>query len=115
MNILYVDDDLYTRDAIKLVLRDKVEHIFFASDGEMGEILFQEQHIDVVLTDILMPKVNGIELAKSIRAHKKDVKIVAITASLGSDIEADELTSLFDFILKKPISPEELIGLIQKL
>ena len=65
-NILYVEDDDTIRDGYTKTLNRCAKELFIANDGKMGLDLFKTNHIDIVVTDIKMPNMNGIDMAKEI-------------------------------------------------
>lgn len=80
ITILYVEDDDITRENIAEFLRRKCHKLIVASNGEEGYDKFCEHKPNVVITDIEMPKLNGIELATKIRKESKDTQIIIATA-----------------------------------
>jgi len=67
LTILYVEDDLDTQRLIKRVLSSSAKEVYVASDGEEGLALYKERQPDIVLTDISMPQMDGLEMAKKIK------------------------------------------------
>jgi DNA-binding response OmpR family regulator len=79
--VLLVDDD----PNIRLLLRDELwergYNVISAVDGDEALISFDEEYIDIVILDIRMPKVNGIEVLKTIRTKNMDLPIIIYTAN----------------------------------
>jgi YesN/AraC family two-component response regulator len=84
------------------------------SDGYLAYILFQP---DLVLTDIRMPRKNGLELMKEIRTHDPKVRTIYMSADPGlfRTILEDEIERYQVSLLRKPFSTTELRGMISKL
>jgi EAL domain-containing protein (putative c-di-GMP-specific phosphodiesterase class I)/CheY-like chemotaxis protein len=116
--ILYIEDDELTRDYISQLLKDTCTNLIIASDGESGLKIFKEHHIDLIITDLRMPKLGGLELIEKIRNinhRNNDVPTIIISAYedikvLRSSIKYD----VQDFILK-PVVFTKLIQSINKV
>ena len=78
--ILYVEDDIDTQRLIKKVLSSSAKEVFVASDGEEGLSLYKERQPDIVLTDISMPNMDGLEMAKKIKEIVPNQTIGIFTA-----------------------------------
>jgi len=78
--ILYVEDDMDTQRLIKKVLSSSAKEVFVASDGEEGLSLYKERQPDIVLTDISMPNMDGLEMAKKIKEIVPNQTIGIFTA-----------------------------------
>ncbi len=85
IKVLYVEDDVNTREEIKYFLEKKVEKLYIAQNGQEGYELFKEANPDIVITDLQMPKLSGIEMSKLIR--KEDSKIPIIVTTAFNDVE----------------------------
>ena len=98
--ILVVDDEKIIADVIKDTLEHFGYKVAVACNGEEGLEYFNSHRFKLVITDIIMPVMDGIELARSIRnSAKPDIPIIAITGFFGkNDIEMD----LFNSVISKP-------------
>lgn len=87
MKVLVVDDDVRIREALEVGIQLQWEdaHVLTAGDGEAGLDLFFEQEPDVVLLDITLPRMNGLEVLKEIR-RVSDVPVIMLTAH-GEDVD----------------------------
>jgi PAS domain S-box-containing protein len=117
LKALYVEDDDNIRNELSSLLGNFFDTVYTAADGEEGLALFQQhQHdIDVVLSDINMPKMTGIEMVKEIR--KIDTKIPVMFATAYSDNEylADAIKlRVYDYIIK-PIDIRHLLTIMNDL
>lgn len=79
--ILVIEDDWLTLKAIKLILDGEGYEVVMAQDGVQGLELYSQSHFDLVITDILMPNKNGIEMISQIRKDRKDIPILAISGA----------------------------------
>ncbi len=85
ISVMYVEDELPTRDKIARILKREVKSLFLAKDGKEGLALFELHHPDIVITDIKMPVMDGLEMAERIKAIDKDVHVVLTTAHGEAD------------------------------
>jgi len=112
--ILYVDDeDMVRKNAVEFLNRVSSK-VYEAKDGKEAIAVWKKYKPDIIITDINMPKLNGIDMASYIRAHDKDVQIIVATAYSDTDylLKAVEL-QLVKYIIK-PITKEKLISALEK-
>ena len=105
-SILYVEDEPQIQANITEYLESYFGKVYVASDGKVGLALYYAHHPDVLLLDINLPLLNGLELAKEVRQKDKVVKIVMLTAHTEKDklLIATEL-KLTKYLIK-PIAPK---------
>lgn len=113
VKLLYVEDDDTTQDYMSLYLNRRFGNVYLAKDGREGLNLFLRHRPDVVLTDIKMPKMNGLEMVEEIRKIDGDVPVVMIT---GSD-NAEDAERMFGMNISrfhlKPLEPDKLVGTLR--
>ena len=113
--ILVVDDEAIMRKLVKDFLTIKGYQVIEAGDGEEAvEIFFQQKDIALILLDVMMPKMDGWEVLKTIRLHSK-VPIIMLTAR-GE--ERDELQGFdlgVDEYISKPFSPKILVARVEAI
>ena len=110
--LLYVEDDHDVRKSMLVVLEEFFDHIVVAKDGEEGVRKFEEEQIDLVITDILMPKLNGIEMAKKIRAKDRKIPILIVTAYNETEYLLEGITLHVDGYILKPIDLNQFTDVI---
>ena len=112
LKILYVEDDELAREEIADFLEFEVGELIVASNGEEGLELFKKHKPDIVITDINMPKMNGLEMAKEIKKISPNTPIIITSAYSDSDyiIKAIEL-GISKYVLK-PIDVDELLAML---
>ena len=114
-NVLIVEDEELVLKQIKIILEDYIDNIFTAKNGVEALEIIQNNHIDILISDILMPIMDGIELISEIRNKSLNVSTVIITTAHS---ETEYLLSAIklrvDGYLMKPINAIELIEIIQK-
>ncbi len=116
LTILYAEDDVDTANLTTMVLEDYVGRLLVAKNGQEALNLFRLHKVDLVLTDILMPKMNGIELIDNIRSSSihPDVPVVITTAHTETKYLLDAIRLRVDGYILKPINIEELLQAIHK-
>ncbi len=110
-NILIVDDSSTMRKIISRSLRQAglaVDEIFEAGDGVEGLNVLGSKNVDLILSDINMPNMDGLEFIKQVRANGKTVPIVMITTEGGEDILKEAIASGASDSIKKPFTPDQL-------
>jgi len=80
LTILYVEDDIDTQKLIKRMLTSSTKEVFVASNGEEGFELYKKTKPDIVLTDICMPKMDGLEMSQKIKQIEPNQPIGIFTA-----------------------------------
>jgi len=112
--VLVVDDEVNLRKVLTAMLRRNGYEVTAAADGEQGLAEFYKSGADIVVTDLVMPKLSGMELLKSINSSHPDVPVILITAhgTVDSAVEAIKLGA-FDYITK-PFDQAEIQAVIAK-
>lgn len=108
-SLLYVEDEEGIRNNIQEILSYIFKDLYLAKDGEEAYKIYEEKKPDIIITDIKMPRMNGIELTKKIRETDGKTRIIIISAYTDLDyvLEAVELR-LVKYIVK-PITEDKLI------
>lgn len=105
--ILIVDDESSLQAALRLILEHDY-HLTFASDGEEALKLFQQQPVDLVLLDLKLPKIDGLDVLKSLMTHQPVPRVVVITAYQSTDLSQRALQmGALDYVTK-PFDREAL-------
>ncbi|MBF0536851.1 MAG: diguanylate cyclase [Nitrospirae bacterium] len=113
--VLYVEDDREIHKQLSFFLRRRVKVLFSAFDGQEGLDVFKQQNPDVVVTDIRMPHMDGIQMARHIREIRHDTKIIVTTAFNDEEYFIKAIEAQIDSFMKKPIDPRQLLETISKL
>lgn len=113
LSVVYVEDDEITRDNIGRFLRRRVRWLGLANNGLQGLELVMSKKPNIVITDIQMPKMDGIEMIYHIRKEYSKDELPILVVSAFNDIEhyADQANDY----LNKPISIDSLCEAIEKL
>jgi CheY-like chemotaxis protein len=116
LKILVADDNADAAESLSVLLEMLGHDVHVASDGEEALKINRVFRPDVALLDIGMPKLNGYELARQLRAeHARTPVLVAITGWGQRDDLRRAAAAGFDFHLVKPVPPEQLIELIARM
>jgi len=115
MRVLYVEDSASLRQTVATALRRCGYAVDVAADGEEGAALAVAEPYDVVVLDIMLPKLDGLAVLRHIRAATRDVPVLMLTARTAVRDRVDGLHRGADDYLGKPFSLEELMARIQAL
>jgi two-component system, NtrC family, response regulator AtoC len=112
--VLVVDDEVNLRKVLAAMLRKEGYEVAVAADGEQALADLEKNGADVVVTDLVMPKVGGMEILKNINSSQPDVPVIIITAhgTVDSAVEAIKLGA-FDYITK-PFEQAEIQAVVAK-
>ena len=115
--ILYVEDNEMNRKIVRDLLKRTTYQLIEANDGEAGVAAALEQRPDLILMDIQLPKISGIEATRRLRAETTtaNTPIIAITSFALSGDEHKAKEAGATAYLAKPYSPFDLLNLIRKL
>ena len=114
-NILVVEDDKNLRKLITTYLQRNKYNTYEATNGEEALNVLDQSYIDLIVSDIIMPKMDGYELIKSLREAKYDVPILIITAKSEIEDKKEGFLLGADDYMVKPIDIEEMLLRIQVL
>ena len=114
-HILVADDDKNTRRLIQAVLESENYTVFTAANGEEALAIMDSQHIDLVVLDIMMPKMDGYEFTEMLRKTDNELPVLMISAKqLPSDRYKGFLVGTDDY-MTKPIDEQEMLLRIKAL
>jgi DNA-binding NtrC family response regulator len=112
--VLLIDDDESVRRVVEYNLQEEGYRVLTAADGTGGFQALQAQPVDLVLTDVRMPEMDGLELLARIKSMQPDLPVIMLTAhgTINSAVEAMKLGA-FDY-LTKPFNREQLKAAVRK-
>ncbi len=114
--ILLIDDLPFIRDCIITILEDKNIKILEAENAASALVIFNNTAIDLVLTDMVMPGNDGIDLIVELKKIKPDIKIIAMSGAANKENSLDLAKSLgAHAILCKPFKKEELFRALDNI
>ncbi len=114
LNILYVEDADFTREALAYFLKRRFQRVDITGDGQKGLALFQANQYDLVLTDVMMPVMDGLEMARRIKALNPAVPVIVISAYSDQESRQRAADAGVDDFLVKPFYPEMVCEAIYK-
>jgi two-component system, OmpR family, alkaline phosphatase synthesis response regulator PhoP len=116
--VLLCDDDIHIVRTAEIKVSGSGYKVRIAHDGQQAWDMIQQQCPDVLVTDVQMPRMDGLELARNIRTHAatRDLPIIMLTAK-GFELSPKEMVEKYGVaeILSKPFSPRELVRLLDRL
>ncbi len=112
--ILIIDDESELLDVLKDVLEEEKYQVFCASSGSNGILLNEQENPDLVLLDLRMPEMDGIETLRNIRKSDDKVRIVILTGYGCPDTIRDAADLNVSEYLSKPFENEDLVSVISK-
>jgi len=110
--VLVVDDDPKIRDLLRLYVSRDAHRVVFAADGAEALASAREHAPDLVLLDVMLPQIDGLEVCRRLR-ERSDVPIVLLTARSGDSDKVIGLDLGADDYVVKPFSPRELMARIR--
>jgi len=113
--ILYVEDEPFLAKIVKETLENQNYDVTLVEDGQKAIEIFQPEKFDICILDIMLPKLNGYEVAQAIREKQATIPIIFLTAK----VQTEDLIKGFDVggndYIKKPFSMDELMVRIENL
>lgn len=118
LSMLLVDDDTNSLEILAAIFAKKFPDLVLntAPNGKAGLELFKIHMPEIVITDINMPEMNGMQLAGNIRKIKPDTKIIALTGSVKEHVLQDSVKKglEFDYFFSKPVAFQKLSAAVRQ-
>ncbi len=116
-NILLIEDQAFTATIMETVLKSAGHFVTVAKDGEKGLEIFETNRPEVVITDIVLPKMDGLAVIRAIQANAPGFPVIAVSGGGNTGMysyldKARELGALDVF--RKPVTAEQLLGAIKR-
>ena len=115
MKLLLVEDSIQLNKALTTVLKRNSYIVDSAFDGEEALLYIDQYHYDVIILDIMLPKINGLDVLKRVRINKIDTPIIMLTAKSTTEDKIHGLDLGADDYLPKPFVVDELLARIRAL
>ena len=115
MKILIIEDEKLLADSIKKMLECKGFQVETVYDGETGKEYAELGIYDLLILDVMMPKMDGYEVARQVRMHRCNTPILMLTAKSEVQDRIDGLNAGADYYLTKPFDSGELLASINAL
>lgn len=111
--LLYVEDERVTREQISRILQRIVTELHVAENGQQGLELYREKRPDIIMSDIMMPVMNGLEMAREIRRLDRDSQIVMLTAYSDTEYLLECIRLGINQYVQKPVDFTQLVTAIE--
>ena len=115
MKLLLVEDSVQLNKALTTVLKRNSYIVDSAFDGEEALLYIDQYKYDIIILDIMLPKINGLDVVKRVRTNKIDTPIIMLTAKSTTEDKIHGLDLGADDYLPKPFVVEELLARIRAL
>jgi two-component system phosphate regulon response regulator PhoB len=117
LTILIADDEPHVVELVRVTLEDNRVRVFDAADGEMALAVAEALEPDLVLLDVHLPDLSGLEVCRLLRKHPRlaSTRIVMLTAAAQQDDIARGFSAGATEYLTKPFSPVRLLSLVERL
>ena len=115
IKILVIVDEKRVADLLKIGLEENGYQVLVAYDGEMGWRLFQSNDFQLIISDIILPKLNGFELCQKIRKADEEIPILMLTALGTADDKLEGFDVGADDYMVKPFDFRELLARVRVL
>ncbi len=115
LTLLYVEDEDNIRNLLQSAIEDEFKEIIVANNGNEGLKKFKKYQPDIVISDILMPICNGLEMSKNIKELSKDTPIILFTAFSEKEKLLSAIDIGIDKYLIKPVDVDELLNVVKEI
>ncbi|MCK4874276.1 MAG: diguanylate cyclase [Sulfurimonas sp.] len=112
IDLLYVEDEASVRDVYSRVLSKMVKNLYVAENGEEGYQKYLENRPDIVVTDIKMPKLDGLQMSKKIRETDKNIPIIVTSAHNETDFFLESIQTQISGYIIKPVDMDKLFEML---
>ncbi|WP_420265661.1 diguanylate cyclase [Candidatus Magnetominusculus dajiuhuensis] len=113
--VLYVEDEAVIRDSIARFLRRRIKDLLLASNGEEGLEIYKKENPDIVVTDIMMPIMDGIEMSREIKSINEDTPIIITSAFNDEEYFLKSIEIGVAKYIKKPVNNSDLLNVLAKV
>lgn len=115
--IITVDDAMTMRKMVSFTLQDAGHQVLEAADGVAALALLRNERVDLVISDVNMPNMDGITLTRRLRElnHLRTTPIILLTTESAPEVKAQGRAAGATGWIVKPFKPEQLLALVQKL
>lgn len=112
-HVLVVDDEPNIREVVELYLRREGYRVSVAADGEAALAIIEEKAPDLIILDLMMPKLGGLELTRILRDSNLPIPVIMLTAKGSEEDKIYGFETGADDYLSKPFSPRELVARVK--
>ena len=113
--IVIADDETAVRGYLSAVLREAGYEVIEAGDGKQALQAVRSGHVDLVITDLVMPEQEGLETIQALRRELPDLAVIAVSGAFGGQFLKMAKMLGADAVLNKPVTPETLLAAVAKV
>lgn len=113
--ILIIDDEPSVADALRLIFEDQGRRVLVAGAGQVGLGLARREKVRVVITDLCLPDISGLDVLATLRAEQPDVRVILITSQGTPELFAEARGIGAAAVLRKPFAPADIVQLVDSL
>ncbi len=114
LSVLYVEDEAAPREETALFLKRRIKKLVTATNGEEGLARFHEERPDLVVTDIRLPVMDGLQMVRAMRSEYKGIPIIVTTAYTEAPYMTEAIDIAVDQYVIKPIDTDKLSVALEK-
>ncbi len=111
--VLYVEDEAEVRESFANMLRGKFDNLFVAENGEEALRYFESNRVDIVISDIIMPKINGVKLAREIKKQSPSTFVMLVTASSDYEYLVEAIEIGVNRFIMKPVNMRNFFEILE--
>ncbi len=111
--ILAIDDEHNIRDLLKYTLEPHDMEVITAENGRAAITILENEDVDVIITDLLMPSMTGLALIRELKKRKSSIPIIIITAYSNSDMVQEIVKEGVFRLIEKPLDFEILVPIVK--
>ena len=115
MKVLVIEDEKLVAESIRAILEHKGFEVETVYDGEAGKEYAELGIYDLLILDVMMPKLDGFQVARQVRADRCNTPILMLTARSDIEDRIQGLNAGADYYLTKPFEPKELLACVRML
>lgn len=113
--ILVVDDEIGIRIILKEILEDEGYQVEVAASGRLALAQIRVHDFDLVVSDVMMPEMNGLQLVSELRAGNSKVKIIMMTSTHNKEVRFLFEQGKINYYLDKPFAMSEFVSLVRRV
>ena len=116
-SVLIIEDDIVMCNILQLILRKQGYTVSIAQDGQQALSLLKEGRFDLIVTDLMLPFANGLELVSKLKANatQRDIPVIILSAVTDERTVQEAFALGADDYVKKPFAPSELVSRVHRL
>lgn len=112
--ILVMEDDINIAKGLDMILSDENYSVRVANNGQSAIDAFKQEDFDLLIADIRLPDMNGLDVIKQVRRHTPETKIIVITGFVSTSVAVDAMHNGVTDFLPKPFSEKQIIKSVNK-